>query len=205
MEHVTPARAATDPENATSTSQTGTPIPKSGRSNGSQDSKVAQPDDRPPRTHLSTPKHNFELLASRVVSQAISEEACTSKLPASPLDSISTSRYPRLPRFPITTEGSHPVLCNDEVTSTKISLDEEGMVGTKTSSSTRYTKSSKRKNLRTALHRAVSTPTLGLKRINSRIRRASTILLSRTSPNRPSQSISDRQAAVRSTCYHYIT
>ena len=80
------------------------------------------------RKHLSTPKYNSEVLASRTVSQPILEESRAVGLPSSPLGSINLSLYPRFPWFSITTESSHPGLSTDDVTSTKISLDEEGMV-----------------------------------------------------------------------------
>lgn len=145
---------------------------------------------------MSTPKHNFELLASRTVSQAIAEEGCASPLPASPLDSISPSWYPRFPRFSTTTESSHPDLSADEVTSTKISFDEEGIVHSRTSSNNSNTPSGKRQKLQITLHRAVSTPTLSLRRLGGRIKRAPSILLSTRKPKLRPQSISEDEAGV---------
>lgn len=148
------------------------------------------------RTHLSIPKHNFEALASRTVSRAILEETQASKLPASPLDSIDPSLYPRFPRFSITTDTSQPELSTDEVTSTKISLDEEGMMATRSSSNASNTKVSKRQQLQITLHRAVSTSSLNLKRIGERMRRAPSIFLARRTPKRPQRSLPECQAEV---------
>lgn len=200
MEHRTPSRAPTALDDQATLSHTSTVSSESVATN-SQSSKVAVPDDALPRMHLSTPKHNFELLASRTVSQAIAEEARTPKLPASPLDSISPSFYPRFPRFSITTESSHPDLSTDEVTSTKISLDEEGIVATRRSSNTSNTRSIKRQKLRITLHRAVSTPTLGLRRFGDRIKRAPSVLLLKRKSKRLPRTISEGEAEVRIKCY----
>ncbi|KAF7513893.1 hypothetical protein GJ744_006507 [Endocarpon pusillum] len=146
------------------------------------------------RMHLSTPKHNFELLASRTVSQAISEQTRPSKLPASPLDSINPSLYPRFPRFSITTESSHPHLSTDEVTSTRISTDEEGIVAARRSPNTSNTRSRKRQILQTTLHRAMSTPTIGLRRLGNRIKQAPSTLLPRRSSKESPRTVSEDQA-----------
>jgi hypothetical protein len=148
----------------------------------------------PPRMHLSTPKENFEHLASRTVSQAISEEGRAIKIPASPLDSISPSLYPRFPRFSITTESSHPDLSTDEVISTKISSDEEGMVAQSASPRTIDTRSSKRQRLKLRLHRAVSTPILGLRQIGNRIKQAPNSNLARRVSKTLHRSVSESQA-----------
>jgi hypothetical protein len=161
-----------------------------------QGSERAAPDEPPLRTHLSTPKQNFERLASRTVSQAILEETRACNLPASPLDAIDPSLYPRFPRFSITTENSHPDLSTDEVTSTRLSLDEEGIVATPRSSTTNNTRSSKRHKLQVTLHRAMSTPTLGLRRMSDRIKRAPSILRSSRTSRRLPGTISESQAAV---------
>jgi hypothetical protein len=172
MENVTPLRARNDLDEATSKCQSCTSSAELVTGGSLERSKSCALDDPPPRMHLTTPKHNFQLLASRTVSQAISEEARACKLPASPLDSISPSLYPRFPRFSITTESSHPDLSTDEVTSTRISLDEEGIVATPRSSDTSKIGSSKRQKLQITLQRAVSSPTLSLRRISERIKRA---------------------------------
>ncbi len=196
MEHVTTLMAQSDLDDAPTHPQTSASAPEPVTTSSSQSSRIIAADDPPPRTHLSTPKHNFELLASRTVSQAVSEEAHTAKLPASPLDSINPCLYPRFPRFSITTESSHPDLSTDEVTSTKISLDEEGMVAARRSSNNSNTKSKKRQKLQITLHRAVSTPTLGLRRFGNRIKRAPSILLSRRTSKRLPRTVSDSQAEV---------
>lgn len=193
MENVTPLRVRPDLDDAPTASQISTPGPGCVTAKSQQ----AAPDGRPRRTHLSTPKQNFELLASRTVSQAILDEVRACNLPASPLDAIDPSLYPRFPRFSITTESSHPDLSTDEVTSTKLSLDEEGIVATRRSSNTSNTKSTKRQKFQITLHRAMSTPTLGFRRMTDRIKRAPSILLSSRTSKRLPGTISESQAEVR--------
>jgi len=200
MENVTPVRTRPDLNNAPISFKDSTPEHNALTANKQQELQGAVPDEPPPRTHLSTPKQNFERLASRTVSQAILEESRACNLPASPLDAIDPSLYPRFPRFSITTESSHPELSTDEVTSTRLSLDEEGIVATPRSSITNNTGSSKRHKLQMTLHRAMSTPTLGLRRMSGRmsdrIRRAPSILRGSTTLKRPQGTISENQAAV---------
>jgi hypothetical protein len=199
MENVTPVR--TRPHlNHTPTSFKGTPEHDAVIAKKEHELQQSVAEGPPPRTHLSTPKQNFERLASRTVSQAILEESRACSLPASPLDAIDPSLYPRFPRFSITTESSHPDLSADEVTSTRLSLDEEGIVATPRSSITNNTGSSKRHKLQITLHRAMSTPTLGLRRMSGRmtdrIRRAPSILRGSTTLKRPQGKMSGNQAAV---------
>ena len=148
------------------------------------------------KTHLSTPKHNFELLASRTLSQAAPEDARRVKPAASPLDSIDPSLYPRFPRFSVTTDNSLPDLSTEEVTSTRISLDEEAIVGTADAASFSQERTSRRKRLQTKLHHAVSSPSLDMKRVGDRIKRVPTILRSPRTPSFLRRSISDSQAEV---------
>ncbi len=202
MENVAPleARTASDLNDGPPNSRISTPGPGPSPdlmiADSAQCAMDTEVDDDRPRKHLSTPKHNFELLASRTVSQAISEETRTSKLPASPLDSINPSLYPRFPRFSITTESSHPDLSADEVTSTRISTDEEGIVATRRSSNTSNTRSSKRHKLQITLHRAMSTPTIGLRRLGNRIKRAPSTLLARRNSKESPRTVSQNQAEV---------
>ena len=196
MEHVTPLRAWPGLDDARTTSQISISSAESMTGNSRRRPEGSEPDDIPPRTHLSTPKHNFELLASRTVSQAMSEEARASKLHASPLDSINPILYPRFPRFSITTESSHPDFSTDEVISTKISLDEEGIVATRRSFHTSNARPSKRQRLHLTLHRAMSSPTLGLRRIGYRMKLAPSILFSNRTSKPPPGSICQIQAEV---------
>jgi hypothetical protein len=200
MEHVTHAKAPNGLRDAAKTSQISFPSPQTSTEDSSQNSESATVHEPAPRTHLSTPKHNFEVLASRTVSQAILEGTRAVKLPASPLDSINPSLYPRFPRFSITTESSQPDLSTDEMTSTKISLDEEAMFATRRTSNISNTKSGKRQKLQTTLHRAVSTPSLGLRRIGDRMKRAPSIFLSRRTSKGLQRSISESQSEVGSAC-----
>lgn len=200
MENVTPLKAHNVHKDGPPNSRISTPGPGASpdlmitdSAHHSMDKEVV---DSRPRMHLSTPKHNFELLASRTVSEAISEEHRTSKLPASPLDSINPSLYPRFPRFSITTESSHPDLSADEVTSTRISTDEEGIVATRRASNTSHSRSSKRQKLQITLHRAMSTPAIGLRRFGNRIKRAPSTLLSRRSSKESPRTVSGNQAEV---------
>lgn len=191
MENVTPLKAQTVHVDGPPNSRVSTPSSDLMMADSAQYSMGDNADGPHPRMHLSTPKHNFELLASRTVSQAISEQTRPSKLPASPLDSINPSLYPRFPRFSITTESSHPELSTDEVTSTKISTDEEGIVAARRSPNT-----SKRQKLQTTLHRAMSTPTIGLRRLGNRIKRAPSTLLPRRSSKESPRTVSENQAEV---------
>ncbi len=200
MENVTPLKARTSHNDSPSNSRISTPGPGLSPDPIIADSAQCSMDDDVdglrPRIHLSTPKQNFELLASRTVSQAISEESRTSKLPASPLDSISPSLYPRFPRFSITTESSHPDLSTDEVTSTRISTDEEGIVATRRSSNISNSRSSRSQKLQGTLHRAMSTPSVGLTRLGNRIKRAPSTLLHRRSSKDSPRTVSGSQAKV---------
>jgi hypothetical protein len=49
-------------------------------------------------------------------------------LPPSPLDNIPSKLYDRFPRFSMTTEASQPDLSIEDVTSTRFSIDEEGII-----------------------------------------------------------------------------
>ena len=200
MEHVTRTKSPGGLHDTAKASQINLPNSQTATADSSPMAKSAIAQDAVPRAHLSTPKHNFEVLASRTVSQAILEETRAVKLPASPLDSINPSLYPRFPRFSITTESSQPDFSSDEMTSTKISLDEEGMVATRRTSNTSNTKSTKRQKLQTTLHRAVSTPSLGLRRIGDRIKRAPSIFLSRRPSSGLQRANSENQTEVGSVC-----
>lgn len=201
MEHGTPTRAPTALDDAPRALRNSTSGPNSGTANRSGSSRVVAADDALCRTHLSTPKYNFEILASRTVSQAIAEEARIVKHPAPPLEAINPSSCPRFPRFSITTESSQPDLSTDEVISTQISLGEEGIVSRRRSSHTIDTRSSRKHKLQKTLYRAVSSPSLGLRRIGNRIKRAPSLLVSsRRMSKRISRNISGSQAEVCLIC-----
>lgn len=153
----------------------------------------------PLRMQLSTPKHNFELLASRTLSQAASEDTRNPRFPASPLDSIDPSLYPHFPRFSVTTDNSLPDLSTDEVTSTRISLDEECIVASDDSGTTGQEKVSRRKKLQAKFQNAVSSPSLDMKRVGDHIKRVPSFLRSKP-PRLLRRSISDSQAEVFEHC-----
>jgi hypothetical protein len=178
MECVTPRRARSIRHDTATTPRTKDSCSEPSTTHSSKDPDNALPDDRLPRMHLSTPKHNFELLASRTISQALSDDSRAAKPLPSPLDTVDSSLYPRFPRFSLTTESRLPDLSTDDVTSTKISLDEEGMVASRRPSNTSDSRSSRRQKLWIALHRAVSSPTFGIRRLGDRIRRVPAIMLS---------------------------
>lgn len=200
MHQVAPGNTPDGLHGALTDTQTGLPSPHRSKSEPLPSLNGGIVQDAPRRGHLSTPKHNFEVLASRTVSRAILEESRAGRLPSSPLDSIDPSLYPRFPRFSITTESSHPDLSTDEVTSTKISLDEEGMVATRRSTNISNTTSNKRQKLHITLQRAVSNPSLGLRRFGDRIKRVPSILLSRRLSTRPHRSASENHVGVIPKC-----
>lgn len=201
MEHMTPLKRSSGLYGSLTIPQFTTPSPRSNltASNLNLPGSSA-PEHPPPRTHLCTPKRNFELLASKTVSRAISEEAIVAKLPASPVDSSHSSLHPRFPRFSIASDSSHSDLPTDGVTSTKISSDGEAIVATRRSANASRIRSRKRQKLQVTLHRAISTPTLELRRIGSQIKRAPSVILSRRTSRWLRRTISKSEAEVHSTC-----
>lgn len=122
-------------------------------------------------------KHDFQRLASSVVSEA-SGETQAQRFGPSPLDTIPPNLYLRFPRFSTTTETSSPDLSTEEVISTRLSIDEHAMVQASDSPSVSSETGGKRQRLQGVLHRAISTPSLGYQMMRDRLRRAPSSTLS---------------------------
>ena len=115
---------------------------------------------------------------------------------ASPLDKIPSNLYTRFPRFDTTTENSSPDLSTEEVTSTRLSVDEHAMMEAPLSKTVPSEGSGRRQRVQTALHKAISTPTLSLRRVKNRLRRAPSSTLSGNTLRQEETSLSDQQSQV---------
>ena len=96
---------------------------------------------RPPRTPYPDTCSNESTLAHSTTSSSRSpsqlpdripstqsESTSSQSLPPSPLDNIPPRLHARFPRFSTTTEISQPDLSIEDVTSTRFSVDEEGII-----------------------------------------------------------------------------
>ena len=94
----------------------------------------------------------------------------TSMFPSSPLDDIDPSLWRRFPRFSTATEASQPDLSYDEVTSTRFSVDEEGIIDifTKPGQEGLPRRHSK---IRRGLSRALSNSSTRIKHMSQRLRK----------------------------------
>ena len=132
-------------------------------------------------------KKDFERLTSQTLHRAASEPQGRSHA-SSPLDSINPNLFVRFPRFSMTTEISSPNLSTEEVTSTRLSLDEEELIRKTTSP-----KTPKDSRLNLKIQRAVSSSSI--KRLGDSLRIAPSTILSRKSSSRSPAFIEDLDAA----------
>jgi hypothetical protein len=131
--------------------------------------------------HTAVAKQDFERLKSNALKKATSnpsEHSQSRRFAPSPLDTIPSSLYPRFPRFSTTTENSTPDLSAEEVTSTRLSIDEHDIMQTPQPTATSSEADGKRRKMNTALHKAISTPSLSLRQVRDRLRRAPSSTLS---------------------------
>jgi hypothetical protein len=133
------------------------------------------------RCHAAVSKQDFGRLNSNITKGAIPEPSVHSQsqiFAPSPLDTIPPSLYTRFPRFSTTTEKLTPDLSTEEVTSTKLSLDEQDIVRAPQSTRTSAEADRKFQRWNMALHKVVSTPSLSLRHVRDRLRRAPSSTLS---------------------------
>jgi hypothetical protein len=79
---------------------------------------------------------------------------------------------PRLPRFSSTTESGNLDLSIEEVTSTRISMDEEAIISPESNSTDNSNeRAGKRLRFQHALRKAISTPSLGLRAMKKHFRK----------------------------------
>lgn len=91
-------------------------------------------------------------------------------LPSSPLDNIPSKLYARFPRFSMTTEPSQPDLSIEDVTSTRFSIDEEGIIAIPYVSRSNHSKENRPGKLHRTLRKAISHQTMLLKRARVGVR-----------------------------------
>ena len=151
-------------------------------------------------------KQDFERLASKALKKASSDTSEHSQSPrfaASPLDKIPSSLYTRFPRFSTTTENSSPDLSAEEVISTRLSIDEHAIIEAPASNNMPSESGGKGHRLQAALHRAISTPSLGLglRRVRDKLRRTPSSTLSGNTLRQEATSVSEEQSHVRDPLY----
>jgi len=127
----------------------------------------------------------------------------------SPLDEIPGSLHVHFARFSTKTETSIPDFSPEEITSTRLSLDEEAIVQDTTHRGTQSDPPSRRQKVQNALHNAVSSPSLGVRRIKERLQRTPSSVLSgqvlqQEQQERPSSSDQQAQVCLAVTFRPYI-
>ena len=146
----------------------------------------------PSTGHPTGTKEQSQRLTSDVLMAATTESR--PRYGPSPLDMIPSEIYTRFPRFS-TTDTSNPDLSTEEMTSTRLSVDEHAIVQTGPDRP-RVTRSTRRQKVQGALQKAISTPSLGLQVIKDRLRRAPSTLSGNTLRQEPT-SVSEQQCQVR--------
>jgi hypothetical protein len=134
-----------------------------------------------PRCHTAVAKQEFDRLTFDTLKKAASSSPVrpqSRRFASSPLDTIPSNIYARFPRFSTTTENSTPDLSTEEVTSTRLSIDEHDIIRVPQPTATSSGPGRKRQKMNTALRKAISTPSLSLRRVRDRLRRAPSSTLS---------------------------
>jgi hypothetical protein len=153
-----------------------------------------------PRRHSAAAKQDFGRLTTTALKKAASESSGHSqsrRFAPSPLDTIPPSIYTRFPRFSTTTENSTPDLSTEEVTSTRLSTDEHDLMQAPPSTAIVFEASGRRRKLSTVLHKAISTPSLSLRRVRDRLQRAPSSTLSGSILPQEAASALEQQSQVR--------
>ena len=140
-------------------------------------------------------KHDFEVLAANTLQTAAQEDTRPRNLASSPLDSIDPLLYVRFPRFSTATESGHPDLSPDEVTSTRYSVDEVGIMQACGNPGASSEAQGRRQKLPYSLHKAISFSGLSMKNVGLRLKRAPSNLL-RRAPRAVSSPIAQEQVQV---------
>ena len=154
-----------------------------------------------PDHYAGAAKQDFERITSQTLKKSTPEspKRCQSRRFApSPLDTIPPSLYPHFPRFSITTENSTPDLSTEEVTSTRLSIDEHAIMRALGPATMFPEVDGKRRRLNITLHKAISTPSLSLKRVKDRLRRPPSSALSGNTLRQEATATSEQQSQVRS-------
>ena len=154
----------------------------------------------PSPDHAGAAKQDFERITSKILKKSTPESSkhCQSRSFApSPLDTIPPSLYPHFPRFSITTENSTPDLSTEEVTSTRLSIDEHAIMRLGPATTSPEVDGKKRR-LNITLHKAISTPSLSLKRVKDRLLRPPSSALSGNTLRQEATATSEQQSQVRS-------
>ena len=100
-----------------------------------------------------------------------STSSASQTLPPSPLDNIPSSLYTRFPRFSMTTEISQPDLSIEDVTSTRFSVDEEGIVAIPFSSDLDRERPKRPSRVHRSIRKAISHQAMFLKQARVGVRR----------------------------------
>ena len=100
-----------------------------------------------------------------------SESTSSQSLPLSPLDNIPTRLHARFPRFSTTTELSQPDLSIEDVTSTRFSVDEEGIVAIPYNNESSFLKTKQPGRFHRTIRKAISHQTMFLKKARVEVRR----------------------------------
>lgn len=151
--------------------------------------------------HAGAAKQGFERITSKTLKKSTPESSkhCQSwRFAPSPLDTIPPSLYPHFPRFSTTMENSTPDLSTEEVTSTRLSIDEHVIMRALGPATTSPKVDGKRRRLNITLHKAISTPSLSLKRVKDRLRRPPSSALSGNALRQEATATSEQQSQVRS-------
>lgn len=137
----------------------------------------------PPRTPYPDTSSNENTLAhssssSRSQSQrrdslpsTQSESTSSQSLPPSPLDNIPSRLHARFPRFSMTTEPSQPDLSIEDVTSTRFSIDEQGIIAIPYDHNLRHQKTKQPGRFHRTIKKAISHQTMFLKKARVEVRR----------------------------------
>lgn len=100
-----------------------------------------------------------------------SESTSSQSLPLLPLDNIPTRLHARFPRFSTTTELSQPDLSIEDVTSTRISVDEHGIVAVPYNDELSYVKTKLPGRFHRTIRKAISHQTMFLRKARVGVRR----------------------------------
>lgn len=137
------------------------------------------------RNGLSSPLRTMETSggSETVRRPALSARASvasrTSSLPASPLDDIPKKLWPRVLRTTTAPETSNPELSIDEITSTRLSLDDEAFLTNLPRDSDRKETQSRRLIMRTVFSGVWGEPNGRLKKMTKRLKRIPSGLFTR--------------------------
>jgi hypothetical protein len=139
---------------------------------------------RPPRTPYPDTSSNESTFAHSSPSSSRStshrrdrfpstqvESSSSQTLPPSPLDNIPSRLHSRFPRFSTTTEISQPDLSIEDVTSTRFSIDEEGIIAIPYGIDVNHQKPKQPGRFHRTIKKAISQQTMFLKKAKVEVRR----------------------------------